>query len=103
MPISKNEAKISVRVYPNAARNEVVDFTDGVLRVKVSAPPVKGKANKELIALLSQVLAVDKSSVIIIKGHTSRSKVIAIDGLSQEELMKRLSSSGGDASRLSHQ
>jgi len=102
MPISKNEARISVRVYPNAVRNEVVDFTDRVLRVKVSAPPVKGKANKELITLLSQVLAVDKSSVSIIKGHTSRSKVIAIDGLSQEETIKRLSSSGGDASRLSH-
>jgi len=101
MPISKNEARISVRVHPNAARNEVVDFIDGVLRVKVSAPPVKGKANKKLIALLSQVLGVNKNSVSIIKGHTSRSKIIAIDGLSQEEITKRLSSSGdGAASKL---
>ena len=103
MPISKNEAKISVRVYPNAARSEVVNFPDGVLRVKVSAPPVKGKANKELIALLSQVLGVDRSRVSITKGHTSRNKIIAIDGLGQEEITKRLFSSGGDASRLSHQ
>ncbi len=86
-----------MRVHPNAARNEVVEFIDGVLRVKVSAPPVKGKANKELIALLGQVLGVDKSRVSIIKGHTSRSKIIAIDGLSQEEITKRLSSSGGGA------
>ncbi len=90
MPIPENKARISVRVHPNATRSEVADFTDGVLRVKVSAPPVKGEANKELIALLSQVLGVHKNSVSIIKGHTSRSKIIAIDGLSQEEVTKRL-------------
>ena len=97
MPIPENKARVSVRVHPNAARNEVVDFIDGGLRVKVSAPPVKGKANKELIALLSQVLGVHKNSVSIIKGHTSRSKIIAIDGLSPGEVTKRLSSSGGGA------
>ena len=46
MLIPKNEAKISVRVYPNATRNEVVGFTDRILRVKVAAPPVKVNANK---------------------------------------------------------
>ena len=96
---SGNEIRISVRVSPNASKSEVVGFTDNILRVKVSAPPVKGKANKELVALLSQVLGVDKSRVSIIKGHTSRNKVIAIDGLSQEETTKRLSSSSGDATR----
>jgi len=38
-----------VRVYPNAAHNKVVSCNDGVLQVKVSAPPIKDKANKELI------------------------------------------------------
>ena len=96
----KNETRISVRVTPNSARNEIGGFTDDILRVKVAAPPVKGKANKELIALLSQALGVDKSRATIIHGHTSRSKVIAIDGLSQEEVMKKLSSfSSGGASK----
>jgi len=81
---------ILVRVRPNAARNEVVDVTDGVYLVKVSAPPVKGKANKELVAFLSRLLGVSKSQVNIIKGYTSRNKVIALDGLSQEDIMKRL-------------
>jgi len=89
MSISK--AKISLRVHPNAARNEVVDFTGGVLQVKVAAPPVKGKANRELITFLSQVLNVSKSALTIIKGHTSHNKVITIDGLSQEEVIQRLS------------
>jgi len=99
MAVAKKEARIKVRVYPNAARGEVAGFVEGVLRVKVTAPPVKGKANKELVALLSQVLGVDKSLVSIATGQTSRNKVIAVDGLSQEEIMKRLSSFGADASR----
>ena len=90
MSASESEAKITVRVYPGAARNEVVGFKGGVLRVKVSAPPVKGKANDELIAFLSKVLGVSKSRIGITTGHTTRNKVIAIDGLSQEDVMKRL-------------
>ena len=99
MFILGNEVKISLRVYPNANRSEMMSFTDGVLRVKVSAPPSKGKANRELITFLSQLLGVGKDSINIIKGHTTRNKVVAIDGLSREEVMKRLSpkpfSSGG--------
>jgi len=90
MPVSESEAKIVVRVSPNAARNEVVGFKGGVLRVRVSAPPLKGKANEELIAFLSKVLGVSKSRIGITTGHTARDKVIAIDGLSQEEAIKRL-------------
>ena len=91
--------KISLRVQPNASRNELVDFTNGVLKVKVAAPPVKGKANEELIVFLSEILGISKGSLSIITGHTSRSKVVAIDGLSQDEIIRRLtsepSSSGG--------
>ncbi len=106
--MSSSEAKISLRVYPGAARSEVVGFIDGVLQVRVAAPPVKGQANKELIAFLSKALAVGKGALTIVKGHTSRNKVIAINGLSQEDIMKRFSSkpfsSGGDAtSKLCHQ
>ena len=100
MSISGNEAKISLRVYPSASRNEMLGFTDGVLRVRVSAPPIKGKANRELITFLSRLLIVDKGSVNIIKGHTTRNKVVVIDGLSREEVMGRLlpkSFSSGDA------
>jgi uncharacterized protein (TIGR00251 family) len=88
--LSERQAKISLRVFPNAARNEVAGFTDGVLRVKVAAPPVEGKANKELIALLARKLGLSKGDLTIIRGHTSRNKVIAIDGLSQEQVLRRL-------------
>ena len=68
----------------------MVGLVDGVLRVKIAAPPIRGKANKELIAFLSRLLGVGKGSVNIIKGHTTGSKVVVIDGLSREEVMKRL-------------
>ncbi len=84
---------ITVRVHPNATKDEVLGFSDGVWLVKISAPPVKGKANKELINFLSKVLGVGRSSLSITRGHTSRSKVVIIDRLSQEEIIKRLSSS----------
>jgi len=91
--------KISLKVQPNATRNELIDFTNGVLKVKVAAPPVKGKANAELIVFLSEILGISKSSLSIVTGHTSRNKTIAIAGLSHDEIIKRLtsepSSSGG--------
>jgi uncharacterized protein (TIGR00251 family) len=78
-------------VHPNAARNELAGFSEGVLRVRVAAPPVKGKANKELIAFLAQKLGLSKGDLTILKGHTSRNKVISIAGLTREELNQRLS------------
>ena len=78
-------------MHPNAARNELAGFSEGVLRVKVAAPPVKGKANKELIAFLAQKLGLSKGDLTILKGHSSRNKLISIAGLSREELTRRLS------------
>ena len=85
---------ISVRVSPNATHSEVVALKDGVWQIKVSAPPVKGKANNELIAFLSKALGVSKGSLSIAKGHASRNKFIAIEGLTEAEIIKRLSSFG---------
>lgn len=81
-----------MHVHPNAARNELVSFSDGVLRVRVAAPPVKGKANKDLIAFLARKLGLSKGDLTIIRGHTSRHKLISVAGLTREELNRRLSS-----------
>jgi uncharacterized protein (TIGR00251 family) len=86
-----SETRISLHVYPNAPRNQVVGFSGGVLGVKVAAPPLKGQANRELVAFLSQLLWVSQGSLAILKGHTSRNKLIAVSGLSREEVIKRLS------------
>ena len=81
-----------MHVHPNAARNELAGFSEGVLRVRVAAPPVKGKANKELIAFLARKLGLSKGDLTILRGHTSRYKLISVAGLTREELNRRLSS-----------
>ena len=68
----------------------MLGFEEGVLRVRIAAPPVKGKANKELVDFLSQLLGVNKGSITIEKGLTSRRKVIAIYRLSQAKIIQRL-------------
>jgi uncharacterized protein (TIGR00251 family) len=82
---------LAVKVTPNASRNEIMGFTDGVLQVRIAASPVKGKANKELIDFLSKALGLRKSSVSIVKGQTSRNKVVAIEGISRDEIISRFS------------
>ena len=88
----EQSARITVRVQPNAKRTEMVRFEDGVLYLKVAAPPVKGKANAVLLAFLSDILGVSKSRLSIEKGATSRMKVIAVEGMSQEEILLRFRS-----------
>jgi len=82
--------RLAAKVTPNAGRNEISGFKEGVLQVKIGAPPDKGKANKELVDFLSEKLGIKKSAVLIIKGQTSRNKVITVEGLSGREIIKRL-------------
>jgi len=82
------QARIVVRVQPNAGQNQVLGFKDGVLYVRITAPPIKGKANQELIKFLSDILGVNRSSLIIEKGMTSKRKVIGVIGLTQDLVMR---------------
>jgi len=86
----KQPARITIRVQPNAKRNEVARFEGGVLHLKIAAPPVKGKANQEAVRFLADILGIPKTSITIERGTTSRMKVIAIEGMSQEEIKKRI-------------
>ncbi len=82
--------KIIVQIQPNAKRNEVVGYEDEVLRLKVSAPPIRGKANKRLIEFLSEVLGVSKSRVEIEKGLTSKRKTVLVEGMTQSQVSECL-------------
>ena len=82
------QTRIAVRVQPNAGQNQVLGFKDGVLYVRIAAPPVKGKANHELIGFLSDILGVSKSSLTIEKGMTGKRKVIVISGLTQDQVTR---------------
>lgn len=83
---------IRVKVQPKASRNQILGFRGDALQVRVATPPERGKANEALVELLAAALGIARSKVRILKGHTSRDKLIAIDGLSPEDLHPRLRS-----------
>jgi len=71
--------KIKIRVLPRSSHNEVVgEMVDGTLKVKLTAPPVDGKANEALIKLLAEHFSVAKSKIKIVAGATSKNKTIEI-------------------------
>ena len=79
-----------MNVQPGSKRSEVLGMVDGVLRIRVAARAQEGKANEALIALLADLLAVPKTRLRILHGLTARNKVVAVQGLSQEEALRRL-------------
>lgn len=85
-------ARIRVRVQPKASSNQVVDFRDGTLRVRVTAPPVDGKANAAVVDVVTRFLGVPRTDARIIKGATSRDKVLEIGTVEEELLHQRLRS-----------
>jgi uncharacterized protein (TIGR00251 family) len=83
-------AAFPVRVIPRASRNEVEGVTGNALKVRVTAPPVEGAANKALIELLAERLKVRKSQIEIVAGQTSQKKMISVVGLRPSEVEERL-------------
>ncbi|MDR3256171.1 MAG: DUF167 domain-containing protein [Endomicrobium sp.] len=77
---------IKVRVIPNSKRNEVASRVGSILRVKIVAPAVEGKANEELCDFLSDFFDVKRSMIFLRKGERGREKTIEITGRSEEEL-----------------
>ena len=84
------EARIRVRLTPRAAHDEIVGWRGELLRVRVTAPPVGGRANAALERLLADALGVPKSAVRVVSGARAREKTVAIEGARQEEVLSRL-------------
>ena len=85
-----NYTDIKVRLTPRASRNEVLGREEDYYRVKVTAPPVEGMANKGLVALLSETLKTAKRNIEIIAGKSARIKTVRIQGLSGAKVAKAL-------------
>jgi uncharacterized protein (TIGR00251 family) len=71
--------RISVRVKPNAHKNEVQRLEENRFLVSVTAPPVEGKANEKAIELLAEYFHVPKGRVNILKGARSKEKIVEIE------------------------
>ena len=83
---------VKVRVIPNARRTDIVGRLGSILRVKLAAPAIEGKANKLLIKFLSDFFEVKTSKVFLRRGQRGREKIIEIEGRPEEELRQVLES-----------
>jgi uncharacterized protein (TIGR00251 family) len=81
---------VGVRARPGARKNAIVGVHAGALRVAVSAPPEKGKANAAIQELLADALGCKASAVALISGESSRQKRFLIEGVTPEELRERI-------------
>lgn len=89
--MSNGRARITIFIQPRASRDEILWLNEeGVLRVRVKAPPVDGAANEALVQLVAKKLGVRKDSVSLVSGATARNKVIEVEGLTSDELRSGL-------------
>ncbi len=80
--------RFAVRVQPRASRSELAGVHGEALKVRLSAPPVDGAANEALVIFLADLFAVARRAVRIVAGATSRSKVVEIDGITDETVQR---------------
>lgn len=86
----KGGIRFEVKVQPRSAKNMIAGEQAGRLKLKITAPPVEGEANKMLIHFLAQYLKLPKRNITIIKGDTSTHKLIEIQGITREEFLSQL-------------
>ena len=89
-------AALAIRITPRARKNEIVDvLNDGTVKIRLTAPPVEGKANQALVEFLSEVLGVPASKIEIVAGTTGRDKLVSIVGMDpatvHELILQRMS------------
>lgn len=72
---------IKVKVEPRSSKKGITGFTDDIIKIKLNSPPVEDAANKELIEFLSEEFNIKKSSIRILKGKSSKNKILEIKGI----------------------
>jgi len=81
---------IAVRIVPRASTSEIVGEIDGVLKVRIAAPPVEGAANRELIRLLARQFKLPQNAVAIISGVRAKNKIVRLRGADAASLNQLL-------------
>ena len=80
--------RVSIRVQPRAAVSEIAGLHGDALKVRLTAPPVDGAANDALVDLLAATFGIPKRGVTIVAGTSSRSKVVELQGVSEERVRR---------------
>lgn len=81
---------LQIKAVPGAPRSEVCGWLGEHLKVKVQAPPVEGKANEALLRFLAETLELPPRAVSLVRGGTSRLKLVRIEGMSLEQARQKL-------------
>ena len=82
--------RLEVKVIPGASRDEVAGTMGNAVKIKLRAPPVEGRANEALIEFLSARLDLPRRALSLVRGNTSRQKLLRIDGLDLPVVRARL-------------
>jgi uncharacterized protein (TIGR00251 family) len=88
-------ARITVKVHPRARRTAIAGRLGEAYKIDLAAPPVEGKANEECVRYFAELAEVPRSRVRIVSGLTSRSKLVEVEGMEQQELERRLAAALG--------
>jgi uncharacterized protein len=83
-------SEVRVRLQPRARKNEIAGERAGAVLIRVTAPPVDGKANEALCRLVAKAAGVAPSRVTVVRGHTARDKVLEVEGVEAQELRAAL-------------
>jgi len=83
-----SKLQFKIKVIPKSSKNEILAGPDGLLKIKVTAAPVKGAANEAVIKLLAKKLGLKKAQIAIVSGQTSKIKTIEVEGVNQDELSR---------------
>lgn len=86
--------RVAVRVAPRASHSEILGWEGDVVRVRIAAPPVDGKANDALIRLLAEALHVPTRRVTVVAGAGSRTKLVEIEGIDAVTVVRLLGRDG---------
>jgi uncharacterized protein (TIGR00251 family) len=81
---------LALKVIPNAPQNEVVGRLGDAIKIKIHAPPLEGRANDALCEFLAERLGLPRRAVAVLRGDTSRQKIVRVEGLNLDEAISRL-------------
>ena len=84
MQCNDSEILIKLKIIPNSSKNDII-VENEIVKAKVTAQPIENKANKALIELISNKFKIPKTSIEIVKGHTSKEKTILIKSVNEEK------------------
>lgn len=87
---SNGAVTFAVRVVPRSSQNQIVGIESSVAKIRLTAPPVDGKANAALIKFLAELLDVSLAQIEIISGERSKQKIVRVRGMSAAQIQQKL-------------